>query len=207
MILMYHKVDIVTPSYWWVSSQRFVMQIDAMINAGYEFSYLDNYCEENKRQVILTFDDAYENLYDHAFPIMRDRQIPFEVFVIGNHLGGWNDFDKDEMRTRFCSLEQLQEMAESGARIQWHTRDHLRLTQIDSDELDHQLSINSHLQSKFQEPHLQWFAYPHGVHDQCSIDRIKKGFRGAVSVNDGTNSDRFQLNRITVDELWMPGWD
>src|SRR5690348_8363959 len=128
MILMYHKVDIITPNYLWVSVKRFQEQIDSL--KGRDVVYLDEFERENKSQVVITFDDAYENVYRHAFPILRRRRLPFEIFVISSVLSGWNDFDAPEVMTRFCSREQLQEMAHGGGRIQWHTRSHRRMTKL-----------------------------------------------------------------------------
>ena len=70
--------------------------------------------------------------------------------------------------------------------------------------MDVQLTVNSELRRRFAEPHFNWFAYPSGMHDQRSVDHVRKRFSGALSVDDGSASDRFQLNRITVDETWMP---
>jgi len=203
MILMYHKVDIVIPSKWWVSVERFENQISSLYKK-YEFVYLDDYDISNKSQVVLTFDDAYENIYRHAFPVLKDRNIPFEVFVIGDVLSDWNDFDGSEMKTRFCSLTHLEKMARFGGRMQWHTRTHPQLPRLNDEQMDAQLTVNSELKSKFPEPHFKWFAYPSGMHDQHSVDQVRKRFSGALSVDDGSDLDRFQLNRITVDETWMP---
>jgi len=203
MILMYHKVDIVIPSKWWVSVERFENQISSLYKK-YEFVYLDDYDISNKSQVVLTFDDAYENIYRHAFPVLKDRNIPFEVFVIGGVLSDWNDFDGSEMKTRFCGLAHLEKMARSGGRMQWHTRTHPQLPRLNDEQMDAQLTVNSELKSKFPEPHFKWFAYPSGMHDQHSVDQVRKRFSGALSVDDGSDLDRFQLNRITVDETWMP---
>ena len=204
MILMYHKIDIVTPSRWWVSTERFKNQINALLKKSCQFVHLDDYESSNKSHVVLTFDDAYENFYRHAFPLLRDRNIPFEVFVIGDLLGDWNDFDRAEMKTRFCSLEHLTVMAKFRGRMQWHTRNHPQLPKLSDEQMEVQLTVNSHLKSQFSEPHFNWFAYPGGFHDQRTVNSVQRIFSGAVSVNSGSNSDRFQLNRVTVDESWMP---
>lgn len=204
MILMYHKVDIVTPSKWWVSVEKFERQIRALQKRGFEFVYLDDHESSNKKHVVLTFDDAYENIYRHAFPYLKNKQIPFEVFIMGDLLEEWNDFDRFEMKTRFCSLEHLKEMARFGGRIQWHTRSHAQLPKLSCEEMELQLTVNPGLRSEFPPPHFQWFAYPSGMHDPHSVAQVRKKFHGALSVDDGSSTDRFQLNRVTVDENWMP---
>jgi peptidoglycan/xylan/chitin deacetylase (PgdA/CDA1 family) len=204
MILMYHKVDIVTPSRWWVSVERFESQINALRKTGHRFVYLEDYDHSNKLHAAITFDDAYENVFRHAFPILKKRNLPFEIFVIGDKLGEWNEYDKSEMRTRFCSLKHLQEMAECGGRMQWHTKNHLELPKLSDEEMESELQINQELAAHFSSPHFSWFAYPYGLHDERSYALVRERFQAALSVEMGSDSDRFALNRVTVDENWMP---
>ena len=131
MILMYHKVDIVTPSAWWVSARTFRKQMQALTDS-FQVVALDDYDPANRSLAVITFDDAYENVYRHAFPVLRQMRLPFELFVIGDVLGDWNDFDPGELKTRFCSEEQLREMVDAHARIQWHTRSHSWLPNLES---------------------------------------------------------------------------
>jgi len=198
---MYHKIDIITPSMWWVSASKFREQI-SLLEKKFTLVYLDDYDSGATDQAVITFDDAYENLFNHAFPILRDHRIPFEVFVIGNRVGDWNDFDRDEVTTRFCSLCHLQEMADHGGRIQWHTKNHAYLPGLDDSELESEISLEASLRLVFPEPHFRWFSYPYGKHDERTVGVVKEKYQGAVSVFDGSDSDRYQLNRVIVDEHW-----
>jgi peptidoglycan/xylan/chitin deacetylase (PgdA/CDA1 family) len=200
MILMYHKIDIITPSRWWVSVNRFEEQLKSLEN--FSFVYLDQYDPDDVSQVVITFDDAYENIYTHAFPVLKKKRLKFEVFVISNLRGDWNDFDTSEVKTRFCGQAQLEEMAEAGARIQWHTRSHRRLTRLGDEELHTELDIPQELRSSFPSPHLRWFCYPYGAHDERVVSEVRKRFSGALSVEDGAPADRYQLNRIVADQDW-----
>jgi peptidoglycan/xylan/chitin deacetylase (PgdA/CDA1 family) len=199
---MYHKVDIITPNRLWVSVQRFQEQIDLL--KGLDIVYLDQLEPGNKSQVVITFDDAYENIYRHAFPILRRRRLPFEVFVISDVLSAWNDFDAPEVMTRFCSREQLQEMAHGGGRMQWHTRSHRIMTKLSDEELERELEIPDELTSILPQPHFRWFSYPYGNHDERVVAHVSNRFAGAVSVVDGLAHDRYQLNRVEVTQDWQP---
>lgn len=196
---MYHKIDIITPTPWWVTPGTLQKQLDDL--RSFEFVYLDDYDPSNSNQVVLTFDDAYENVYHHAFPILRSNDIPFELFVIGKFLGDWNDFDQEwEPPTPFASKDQLVEMAEGGARIQWHTNTHPNLTELDASLIAEELSPPDSLRSCFPEPHLKWLSYPYGLHDERAISVARQRFSGAVSCSAGKPNDKWQLNRVTAYE-------
>jgi len=139
MILMYHKVDLISPTRWWVSAATFAKQMDAL--KGREVVYLADYDPRSDRQCVITFDDAYENIHRHALPILRERSLPFEVFINGDFLGRWNHADRVEPLTRYCGLEQVDELAAHGARIQWHTISHPNLTALDATDVDCEISI------------------------------------------------------------------
>ena len=203
MILMYHKVDVITPSRWWVSSKEFNRQM-CSLKKNYQFVYLDDYQLDNRNQVVLTFDDAYENVFNHAFPILRKHNIPFELFVNGDLLEKWNEFDQNEVKTRCCSLNHLEEMSRFGGRIQWHSKSHKYLPGLSDDELENQLTIDNKLKTKFSDPHFRWFSYPYGAHDDRVTKAVKQRFCGALSVVNGSDSDLYQLNRVVGEQSWSP---
>lgn len=197
MILMYHKIDIITPTIWWVTPGTLRKHIMAL--RQFDFVYLDDYDPSSSSQVVLTFDDAYENAYRHAYPILRQERVPFEVFVIGGLLGLWNHFDDTEPLTRFATSEQLLEMADGGGRIQWHTNTHRELPGLSVDQIEDELSPPHNLRSLFPGPHLRWFAYPWGLYDQRTVAMVRNKFSGAVSATAG-EPNRWQLNRVAVHE-------
>lgn len=196
MILMYHKVDIITPTLWWVTPDDLERQLDTL--KWRRFVHLDDYTSPDE-QAVITFDDAYENVFRHALPVLKARGLPFEVFVIGDVIGDWNAFDRKEPPTRLMSLEQLEAVSLCGGRLQWHTRTHPDLARLDDAALDAELTVPSYLKTMFPDPHFCWVSYPGGSHDSRTITRARERFRGGVSVTEGEPGDRLQLNRVTVD--------
>ncbi len=195
MILMYHKVDIVAPTMWWVTPADLDRQLDALRDRT--FVYLDDYIAA-ERHVAITFDDAYENVVRHALPVLRAHGVPFEVFVIGDRLGGWNELDLEEPNTRHMARDHLAEVVEAGGRLQWHTRTHPNLRELAVAEIADELTVTDSLREEFPEPHFTWFAYPYGEHDGRSVELARRRFSGAVSVGRGHLDDGWQLNRVIV---------
>jgi peptidoglycan/xylan/chitin deacetylase (PgdA/CDA1 family) len=194
---MYHKVDIIAPTRWWVTKSTFSRQMAKLSNK--HVVPLSDYKAE-ATQYVITFDDAYENVYRHAFPILRERGYPFEIFVNGALIGRWNRFDRGEPKTRICGIDQLIEMAEGGGRIQWHCRNHIDLTGLTRERVESEMKVPESLRSLFGPPNLQWFAYPYGAHTAEVVQLAREAFDGALSVYAGDLQDRFQLNRIIATE-------
>jgi len=195
---MYHKVDIIAPTTWWVTRAAFERQMDAI--AGRRVVSLADYSPGSNDQCVITFDDAYENVHRHAFPILRERGYPFEIFVNSDLVGRWTHFDPYEPLTRICGVDRLLEMASFNARIQWHARSHRNLTTLDTEAVDIELSVPEELRGLFAGEHFRWLAYPFGAHSPEIVDAARGRYDGALSVCDGSPDDRHQLNRIVVTE-------
>ncbi|QGW64056.1 glycosyltransferase [Lysobacter soli] len=197
MILLYHKVDLHTPTHWWISADDFDRQMSDL--QGYRVVTLDEYDPRDPEQVVITFDGVYENVFRYAFPILKKWGYPFELFVVGDHIGGDNAFDTVEPLTTFATLGQLEEMVAAGGRVQWHTRSHRRMVDLGDAELALELEAPEAVAARFPAPNLGWFAYPHGDHqDPRVIDAVGGRYRGALSCVDGNDHDRYQLNRVIV---------
>jgi glycosyltransferase involved in cell wall biosynthesis len=200
MILAYHKVDIARKTKWYVSANCFERQLAAL--AGRRAVYLDDYDPADPGQIALTFDGVYDELVRFALPLLKKRNLPFELFIVGNYAGKWNTFDQHvEPPARFASLENLRRLVDAGGRIQWHTRTHCRLDDLSGIDLECELDPGEDLRRAFPEPHhFRWFAYPHGK----VAPRVKAAaalrFAGALACDDGDPADRYNLPRTLVFE-------
>jgi peptidoglycan/xylan/chitin deacetylase (PgdA/CDA1 family) len=168
---------------------------------AYDVVYLDDYDPKNPRQVALTFDDGYSDVIEYALPILENWNYPFEIFVIGDYIGKSNSYDRGrEPETRCADMDQLKRAASSLARLQWHSRSHPHLGTMPIDVALHELDVPAYLADLFPKPHFRWFAYPYGGHTDEVVNQVRSRFNGAVSVNDGNDTDSYQLNRIEVTE-------
>lgn len=112
MILMYHKIDIKSPTQYWVTVKDFERQMAEL--ADKEVVSLYNYDSDNPNQVVITFDGVYENVYKYAFPILKKYGYPFHLFVTSDFIGKDNSFDITEPLTKFASMWQIQQMVVGG---------------------------------------------------------------------------------------------
>lgn len=159
---------------------------------------LDEYDPNNPDHVVITFDDVYENVYQYAAPILKKFGYRYELFVIGDKIGGTNAFDSVEPLTTMANRDQLKAMVADGARLQWHTMSHPDMGQeLTDQQLAIELAIPTQIK-KLDPKGFKWFAYPYGNFTQPAYELTKTLFQGAVSCIQGNDVDPYCWNRLTV---------
>ncbi|MFJ6138960.1 polysaccharide deacetylase family protein [Kitasatospora sp. NPDC092286] len=75
---------------------------------------------------VLTFDDGFADVYENAWPLLRERALPFTVYLASCHVGGetrWEGSTAKGAGASALSWEQLREMTGSGlCTVANHTR-------------------------------------------------------------------------------------
>jgi biofilm PGA synthesis lipoprotein PgaB len=126
-VLSYHEIanrgDAVVPLYA-VTPTDFVRQMDWLRNHGFHFVSISDVLAAREgrtplpeKAVLVTFDDAYQSVVDHAWPVLKAFRIPAVVNVVGGWLEakGTVNFDGKELpRAKLASWRALRELAESG---------------------------------------------------------------------------------------------
>lgn len=125
-VLSYHEVadraEALVPAYA-VTPTDFVRQMDWLRNHGYHFVAVDDVLAARggkrplpAKAVLVTFDDGYRSVYEHAWPVLKLFRIPAVVNVVG----GWLEerdkvrFDGRELPRRdFMSWAEVRELAAS----------------------------------------------------------------------------------------------
>lgn len=117
--LWYKTLKLITKSKelttYTVSKDTFENQIDTLIKEGAYFATLEEVEEFRKsgnfppKCVWISFDDVDKSVYEYAYPILKERQIPFTLFVISSKVGSDN-FNNLQMAT----WDDLREMRDSG---------------------------------------------------------------------------------------------
>lgn len=198
MILMYHKVAPENPTIWWVTVDQFWSQMQEL--SSYQVVSLDDYDPKDPTHVAITFDGVYECIHKYAAPILKSFGYPYELFVGGDTIGKENVDDQHvEPPAQFASVEQLEELAQSGGKLQWHSASHRDLSKVPLGELDEELTVPGWVQ-KADPAGFRWFAYPYGNASEVLIQKVKTRFSGALGCNEGSPSEPFHLPRKTVTQ-------
>lgn len=197
MILVYHKIDMISHSEWWVTPRNFHRQMLEL--REFDVVPLDDYDPGNSKQAVITFDGVYENVHTLALPILRKFGYPFEMFVIGDHVGGDNAFDTTEPGARFATRGQLTEMVEAGGRLQWHTNTHADMTTLA--QVDAELEVPAGLR-ELDPGGFKWFAYPHDR--QAATEAVQEKFN--ICPERKIALDDTRLSKSTVS-LIIPNYN
>ena len=102
---------------------QFKVQLDWLAANGYQVWPLPKivqYLHDGKpipdHVVAISVDDAFQSFYDHAYPLLKDRDWPFTLFVSTDGV--------DSKQSDFVTWDELREMSKHGATLANHTADH-----------------------------------------------------------------------------------
>ena len=136
VILQYHHIASSTPASTSITPDRFVQHLDFIESEGFrvvplaellskesvEISKSSSETKQSRdKRVAITFDDGYRSVYAEAYPLLKQRQWPFTIFV--------NTGAIDAGSGAVATWDQLREMSANGASIANHSIDHKHLLQ------------------------------------------------------------------------------
>ncbi len=206
-ILMYHYVSVPPPDAdkyrldLSVTPDAFETQMDYMQINGYHpirlsdlTDYLVNGTPLPAKPVVLTFDDGYSDIYENAYPILKNHKFAATFFIITRFV--------NENRWGYMSWAQLDEVTRNGIEIGSHTLDHPSLraksrTYQTTEITDSKKMIEDHLGGQVVS-----FSYPAGEYGATTISILRSaGYSGAVTEIQGTRQSTelaYELKRIRI---------
>ena len=197
-ILMYHSImDNDDQS---VSVNSFKKQMGLMKKMGYQTINFNNLNKNNIKKFIITFDDAYENIFINAFPILKKLGFNAICFIIANKIGDYNDWDKYKKKfkkMKLMNFDQINEWVKNGFNIGSHTMDHVDLTKLNKDDKISQIANSKKLLSSMFNTPINTFAFPFGSYDGETQDIVKKYYEYAVT----TKRSRFYKSNFNNNLL------
>lgn len=152
---------------------------------------LDEYNPAESDQVVITFDDAYRDVWLNAVPLLRQLNYPFEVFVVGKFLTNRNCMDQ-KILSALCQ--------NTKGRLQFHGNEHRELGNIEATEdILAEITVPEELR-RLNPEGFRWFAYPYCSYNPFVIAEIQKLYQGAVSGKGLGSDDVYALERLKVTD-------
>ncbi|HNB45758.1 MAG TPA: polysaccharide deacetylase family protein, partial [Burkholderiaceae bacterium] len=179
-----------------VTPEQFAQQMEWLSANGYHIVRLSDLADQldgrralPPNSLVITFDDGYESVHRHAYPVLRRLGLPATLFLYTDFVGGGGDA---------LSWPQVREMAASGLiDFQAHSRTHANLAQRRAGEsdaayrqrLDEEVSGSREaIQRRLDGAPVQHFAYPFGDSNDAVREALRRRhYELGLTVQPGGN--------------------
>ena len=209
-ILMLHEVSAPTELRMMslaISPERFTRYMQRLKRLGYTSALPIEWDKwAAGRRVILTFDDAYEDFMNNAFPVLDQLGFKATVFVVVDRIGKTNDWDAaDGLKPKpLLTLEQIRELHRHGVHFGSHSLTHARLTDASDSELEREVRDSKRKLEDILGAEAPCFAYPWGLADMRVRSAVARaGYKVAFTTQEGLNGseDPLCLKRTNLAEV------
>ena len=200
--LMYHRFEENKYPSTNIKKNDFLRHLEIIKNNNIKFINPKNFQEEltiNKKQrkVLLTIDDGFSSFYENAWPTLKEKKIPFILFVSTREVGSFNYMNWDEIRE--IGKEDFVEIGNHS-----HTHEYLVDENNETIKSDIQKSIN--IFNKELGKNSEFFSYPFGEYSINFKSIIKSfGFKYAFGQHSGVideTKDFYELPRFPINEKY-----
>lgn len=208
--LTFHSVSAPTSdaeATYYLSPQRFKRMMRWFVTAGYKTATSAQWLEVDlpKKRVLLTFDDGYDDLFDHLLPLAIEHHLTPVIFLVAERVGASNLWDqRSGLRARnLLSWPQIREMQKYGIEFGSHTLTHPYLPGVSHQHLRREVGDSKRRLEDSLGVEVGSFAYPYGGVDRCVRSAVAQaGYKLAFTTLPGPNwwNDPLCQRRAEVKE-------
>lgn len=214
--LMYHRIgDHCSPwdARYSVTPGMFARQMAKLAGHGYQACSLADFLAWHAqgrtlpdKSLLITFDDGFCGVHDHALPVLRELGWAFTVFMVSDKMGAPADWSRStgpgDRSHHLMNQRELEALLDAGASIQSHTATHIDLTTLTDAALSQELTRSRAALTALTGTPVRAIAYPFGRHDQRVIALARQaGYEAGFSVVPGFNRPAtapMELRRLDV---------
>ena len=196
-----------------VAQAMFERQMAALAHADWRTLSLDEFAARVAHpasprphpELLLTFDDGYASLADHAYPVLADLGFTATTFLITQHVGRLNTWDVRYTRQRLPHLDwsTVEHWRGRGFDFASHSATHARLTWLSDAEVAGELERSRGvLTARLGQGAGRAIAYPFGACDE----RVERAAR-AAGYELGFGGVRGSGRALRLGRLPVYSWD
>lgn len=209
-ILTYHSI---LPS----DAQAFERQIRRLAGSR-RTTFVDDMLSRSEQGVAVTFDDALQNVFDNALPILAKYAVPSTIFVPTGYIGaapGWIHPSRNPQRVAglVASIEAFRRADPRMTRFGSHTVTHAKLDRLSRDVRLHELSTSKSDLESIVGGRIRVLSLPYGRwNDSVLADARHAGYQWVlanVPVGPRDEPGSLLVGRIDVSphdsmvEFWL----
>jgi peptidoglycan/xylan/chitin deacetylase (PgdA/CDA1 family) len=199
--LMYHRFNENKYPSTNIQMDIFEKQMEIIKEQDYEFYDPKNFVKEfekikENKKILITIDDAFKSFYTEAWPFLKEKKIPFILFVSTEPIGKYG----------YMNWDQIKEIDNSDfGYIGHHSHTHEYLIDMSDKEFENDIETATKI---FKDqlgyvPNI--FSYPFGEYSLYMKKYISKNFKIAFGQHSGiidVNKDKFELPRFPINEKY-----
>ena len=198
---MYHRFDEDKYPSTNINMEIFKKQIELIEKQKINFINPNNFklnfnVPKLKKEILLTIDDAFISFYQNAWPYLKDKKIPFILFVSTEAVGKYGYMDWKQIK----ELEK-----EDFVFIGNHSHSHEYLVEYSFTKFKNDIdsSIKIFIENIGYNP--SFFSYPFGEYSLEQEKYISSKFDFAFGQHSGLidiNKDKYELPRFPINEKY-----
>ena len=180
----------------------FKNQLEIIENENMQFIHPNDFGkkinqDKQERKVLLTIDDGLLSFYQNAWPILRDKKIPFILFVNTREVGAFN----------YMTWDQILELHKNeNVEIGNHSHSHEYLVEEKKEVIKNDILKSINIFENKLGKNSDFFSYPFGEYSNEFKKIIKDlGFKYAFGQHSGVideTKDYFELPRFPINEKY-----
>ncbi len=192
----------------YVTSEQFEKHLRYLKNNGFRSVSTEEALSLKKqntitgKEIVITFDDGYEDNYTNAFPLLKKYGFNAEIFLVAALENNEWDLKDNEPLSPMLKKEQIIEMKEYGIRFGSHTLNHRDLTKCTPEEMYNEIAGSKKLLEDKLGFKIESIAYPYGNYNGEVIEIAKSaGYKFGYATDRGPlgmHEDLFKIRRITI---------
>ena len=199
---MYHRFEENKYPSTNIKNEIFLQHLEEINNSNIEFITYQKFkklieTEIDKNYILLTIDDAFESFYINAWPILKDKKIPFILFVSTREVGKFG----------YMTWDQIKEVGTSKlATIGNHSHSHEYLIDWNEKKIKDDLNNSIKIFKKQLGYSPEVFSYPFGEYSselKNIVSDLK--FKFAFGQHSGVidkSKDLLELPRFPINEKY-----
>ena len=202
LALMYHRFDENKYPSTNIKLDDFKSHINLIENSKFEFISHEQFEDSIKKnnldkKILLTIDDGFYSFYKNAWPILKEKKIPFIIFINTETVGS----------NGYMNWSQIKEISQFNfVHIGNHSHSHDYLVDKNNEEIKKDLQTSIEIFKKKLNHETNFFAYPFGEYKNSYKKIVQNlGFQYAFGQHSGVmdkTKDKFELPRFPINEKY-----
>ena len=200
--IMYHRFEENKYPSTNIKIDDFKKHIDLIEKSKFEFISHNEFetainSKNLKKKILLTIDDGFSSFYNNAWPILKQKKIPFIIFINTETIGS----------NGYMNWSQIKEISNFNfVHIGNHSHTHGYLVDKSDDEIKKDLETSIKIFKDKINHKTKFFAYPFGEYKKSYIEIVKKlGFEYGFGQHSGVmdiTKNKFELPRFPINEKY-----